>query len=314
MYAILPPEPFQPLQNCIPPHPYQPTRLPATLPMFSLNRVQIVGFQTQPVTLRTTPTGTSVTDLNLLTPYTYKTPSGEMNPGRSFHTITLWGQMAEFASQFIRERSQVYVSGRLQTDSWEDKESGETRSRTKVVAQEFILLEPKSGPLDASHLPPELTTCLNRADIIGNVTRDPEMRTTTAGQSVLTLGIATNMRWKNKVTGEDQERTEFHNVVCWESLAEMVSKHARKGQRVFVTGRVQTRSWLTPKGGKRLTTEIVAEHLSLLGLRMDERLTPLAEELPSAKEVPLRKDDEGGSLPAPELSYEPSVKAEDLPF
>jgi single-strand DNA-binding protein len=281
--------------------------------MLSLNRVQLTGFQTQLLALRTTPTGTSVTNLNLLTPYTYRTSSGEETIGRSFHTVTLWGQLAEFASQFIREGSHIYISGRLQTDSWEDKESKEMRSRTKVVAQELILLEPKSGPIVAAGLPGNLTACLNRADIIGNVTKEPEVRTTVSGQSVLTLGVATNMRWKSKATGESQERTEFHNAVFWGSLTELVSKHVKKGQRVHVTGRVQTRSWQTPQGGKRATTEIVAESISLLGLRMDERLTHLSEELSPITEIAPAKDPSEEPV-SPELSYEPSVKAEDLPF
>jgi single-strand DNA-binding protein len=102
--------------------------------------------------------------------------------------------------------------------------------------------------------------------VIGNVTRDPEMRTTTGGQNVLTLGVATNERWKDRATQEDKERSEFHNVVLWGALAQQVAKSVKKGHRVFVSGRVQTRSWETKEGGKRTTTEIVADAVSLLGV------------------------------------------------
>ncbi len=95
--------------------------------------------------------------------------------------------------------------------------------------------------------------CINRADVIGNVTKDPEIRTTTGGQQVLTLGVATNERWKDRATNQNRERSEFHNVVLWGAVAEQVSRTVKKSNRVFVSGRVQTRSWETKEGSKRDT-------------------------------------------------------------
>ena len=101
--------------------------------MFSYNRVQIIGYQTQPLQLRQTPSGTSVTDLNLVVPYTFKSDSGEMLSGKSFHVVTMWGPMADVAGRFVKVGSQVFVSGRMQTDTWEDEKTGEKRSKTKIM-------------------------------------------------------------------------------------------------------------------------------------------------------------------------------------
>jgi len=138
----------------------------------------------------------------------------------------------------------------------------------------------------------------------------------------LAIGIATNDRWKDKSTGEMKERSEFHNIVVWGALAEEVSRFVKKGNRVFVAGRVQTRSWETQAGGKRTTTEIIAESLSLLGTR-----NALAEESLQADAMPQRAarsaapdtqdfgSDPAPSLPSvPALEYKSEIKVEDLPF
>ena len=287
--------------------------------MFSLNRVSIIGYQTQPVEVRQTPGGASVTDLNLVVPYTFKSESGEMLKGKGFHTITVWGPMADVAGQYVKPGSQVFVSGRLQTDSWEDTQSGEKRSKTKMVALDMILLDPKDGQLQAPGNAPNVCNAVNHAEVIGNVTRDPEMRTTTNGQQVLTLGVATNERWKDKASGETKERTEFHNVVVWGDLAEEVSRSVKKGNRVYVSGRVQTRSWETNTGGKRTTTEIVSDSVCLLGINSSEAKDNISSEgAPATQAAPTESAEQAAEAEAvasvPEISYTSEVKAEDLPF
>lgn len=288
--------------------------------MFSLNRVQLIGYQTQPVQVRQTPSGTSVTDLNLVVPVSFKADSGERLTGKSFHTVTLWGALAEVAGQFIRPGAQLFIAGRLRTDSWDDSETKEKRSKTKVVASELIMLDPKAGQMETPANAAQVLGSCNRADVIGNVTKDPEMRTTTSGQKVLTIGVATNDRWKDKASGEMKEKSEFHNVVVWGELAEQVSQHIRKGNRVFVSGRVQTRSWETQAGAKRYTTEIIAETFSLLGVKntiaeesiqMDD--TPRTASTRS--EEPAFAPDTGSALPdIPDIAYKSEIKVEDLPF
>ena len=92
---------------------------------------------------------------------------------------------------------------------------------------------------------------------------DPESRTTTSGQMVTTIRLATNRVWNNKATGEKQEQTEFHTIVAWGGLADIVSKYLRKGQLAMFEGRLQTRSWQGQDGVKRYRTEVVAENMQL---------------------------------------------------
>jgi single-strand DNA-binding protein len=104
---------------------------------------------------------------------------------------------------------------------------------------------------------------LNRAQVIGNLTRDPELRNTTSGQSVTNFTVATSSQW-NDQSGQKQERTEFHSVVAWGKLAEICAQYLAKGRKVYVDGRLQTREWETQDGQKRQRTEIVAENMILL--------------------------------------------------
>jgi single-strand DNA-binding protein len=102
----------------------------------------------------------------------------------------------------------------------------------------------------------------NRAILVGRVTADPQVRTTPGGQSVVTLGIATNRTWTDKA-GAKQEETEFHNVVVWGRQAEIAGQYLTKGATVLIEGRIQTRSWTDKQGQARKTTEIMCERLQL---------------------------------------------------
>ena len=104
---------------------------------------------------------------------------------------------------------------------------------------------------------------LNKAFLIGRLAADPESRMTPSGQMVVTVRVATNRVWNKKTTGEKQEQVEFHTVVAWGNLAEIVSKYLRKGQLAFFEGRLQTHSWQGQDGVKRYRTEIVAENMQL---------------------------------------------------
>ena len=102
----------------------------------------------------------------------------------------------------------------------------------------------------------------NKAFVLGNVTRDPELRTTPGGQNVCSFGIATNRVWRDQ-SGQRQEQVEFHNIVAWGRLAQICSQYLKKGSLVFIEGRIQTRSWQAQDGQKRFRTEIVAENMQL---------------------------------------------------
>lgn len=107
---------------------------------------------------------------------------------------------------------------------------------------------------------------LNRAQIIGNITRDPEVRQTPSGQSVTSFGVATNFSWKDS-SGQQQTKTEFHNVVAWRRLAEICGQYLRKGSKVYIDGRLQTRDWEGEDGVRRYRTEIIVDNMIMLDRR-----------------------------------------------
>ncbi len=109
-----------------------------------------------------------------------------------------------------------------------------------------------------------MASSLNRAQIIGNLTRDPELRQTGSGQSVTSFGVATNRVWKD-ASGAKQEEVEFHNVVAWGRVAEICAQYLRKGSKVYIEGRLRTRDWEGQDGQKRRTTEIITENMVMLG-------------------------------------------------
>lgn len=101
----------------------------------------------------------------------------------------------------------------------------------------------------------------NDIHIIGNATRDPELRFTPSGQATASFGVAVNRRWQNRQTQEWEEKVSFFDVVCWRELAENVSESVTKGSRVMVSGRLEQRSWETGDGEKRTKVEIVADEV-----------------------------------------------------
>ncbi|MEK7458675.1 MAG: single-stranded DNA-binding protein [Patescibacteria group bacterium] len=105
---------------------------------------------------------------------------------------------------------------------------------------------------------------LNKVLLIGNLTRDPELRFTPQGTAVCTFGLATNRSWTTGEGGERNEQVEYHRVVAWSKLAEICGQLLKKGRKAFVEGRLQTREWTTQEGQKRQVTEIVIENMLLL--------------------------------------------------
>ena len=101
----------------------------------------------------------------------------------------------------------------------------------------------------------------NTVTVVGNITRDPELRFTPNGQPTASFGLAVNRRWQNRQTQEWEEQTSFFDVVCWRELAENTSASLHKGVRVIVTGRLEQRSWETGEGERRSKIEIVADEV-----------------------------------------------------
>ena len=140
----------------------------------------------------------------------------------------------------------------------------------------------------------------NKAFVLGNVTRDPELRKTQSGQTVTTFGLATNRVWKN-TEGVEQRQAEFHNIVAWGRLAEICGQYLKKGSLVFIEGRIATRSWQDQQGQKRYKTEIIAQTMQM-GPKSAGSAAPKTESPPeeiATVEYPPEEDE---------------IKPEEIPF
>jgi len=155
---------------------------------------------------------------------------------------------------------------------------------------------------------------LNKAMVIGNVVRDPEMRTTPTGHNVTSYSIATNRVW-NDTNGQKQERAEFHNIVAWRRLAEISNQYLKKGSKVYIEGRLQTRSWDDPNGVKKYRTEIIAENMIMLDRAGSAPSGgDFNTEQPSMDKTPV-VDVNQASTPKPSSdSSEEEISIEDIPF
>ena len=143
----------------------------------------------------------------------------------------------------------------------------------------------------------------NRVELIGNLTRDPEMRYTPSGAAVVTFSIATNRTFVSD--GEKKEEADFHRCVAWNKLAELCNQLLKKGNRVFVSGRLQNRSWETPEGQTRYMTEIVIEDMILLTSKSGGGSGGEYSSDGTPSDVPSRASDE-----MPKSGYVPKAKTE----
>lgn len=171
---------------------------------------------------------------------------------------------------------------------------------------------------------------LNKVMIIGRLTRDPELRTIPSGQTVATFSVATSRNWKD-AQGQAQSVTEFHNIVAWRKLAEIVGQYLKKGKQVYIEGYLQTRSWDDQAGQKRYRTEIVADNMIMLGSAPNAVAggaagspsfsSPSSSSAPSASgptyvpaEQPAQNRPPSNTPPAPEPNPDEEIRVEDIPF
>jgi single-strand DNA-binding protein len=129
--------------------------------------------------------------------------------------------------------------------------------------------------------PPFFMKSVNTVTLLGNVTRDVELKTIPSGRAVATFGLATNRVWKNP-QGERQSSAEFHNIVCWGRLAEFAAQYIKKGKPLMVSGHLKTGSW-EAEGAKHFRTEIVAEDVVLLGSKEQEAKVEYPEKAAEAE-------------------------------
>ncbi len=286
--------------------------------MYALNRSKFIGYVTEKPELRTIPSGMEVCDVNIRVISKVIKEDGSVFNSTSFHTATFWGGIAKTVGSYTDTGSQIYIEGRLKTDSWQG-DDGKARYKTKIIADDLILLSRRDGDYPAlqSNV---VGTGLNEVELIGNITKDIELRETTSGQSVASTSVATNRKWKNRQTNEFQEETEFHNIVLWGELAKEAAKNVSKGSKVYIKGRLQNRSWETPEGEKRYTTEVIVESISALGheapvaMNADYSSAPASAPVVAKKEEKVQESSVDTAPDLPTISYESDIKPEDLPF
>lgn len=165
---------------------------------------------------------------------------------------------------------------------------------------------------------------LNKVQLIGNLTRDPELRYTPTGAAVCTIGLATNRAWTTE-SGEKKEETEFHRVVAWNKLAELCSQLLTKGRKIYIEGRLRTNTWQGTDGSQRSTTEVIIEDMIILDSRRPvtgEGETPETGEVahasvvaqPAVKPAVKKKADDAQAPKAEVKAASEDINPDDIPF
>lgn len=142
---------------------------------------------------------------------------------------------------------------------------------------------------------------INKVIIVGNLGNDPETKYMPSGSAVTNLSVATSESWKDKQTGEQKDRTEWHKVAMFGRLAEISAEYLRKGSQVYIEGKLRTRKWQDQSGNDRWTTEIIADEMQMLGSRSGGGAPPMSDSGPR-------------SAPPPSRSDEPEDLDDDIPF
>ena len=149
---------------------------------------------------------------------------------------------------------------------------------------------------------------VNKVILIGRLGRDPEVRYTSGGSAVANFSLATDESFKSK-NGEQQQHTEWHNIVAWNKLAEICGEYLTKGKQVYIEGSIRSRQWEDKSGNKRTNYEIIANTMQMLGSRSDADRAASGSGRPAASRAPEDRSDSG-----PEPSPEGEITDDDIPF
>jgi single-strand DNA-binding protein len=230
-----------------------------------LNNVYLIGTLTQAPELRYTPGGLAILELNLAGNDHVIGDDGQPRELAWYHRATVFGAQGESFANQLEAGTPVYVEGRLNYRSWEAPD-GQKRASLDVTASRVEVLgfggrgdEPTVVDARGQH---RLRDALNQVLLIGNLTREAELRYTPSGAAVTRFSLAVNERFRDR-SGNDQERTHYIDVNVWRELAEATSTLA-KGAPVFVIGRLVNDNWTDKDGNKRFTTRIEGSRVEQL--------------------------------------------------
>ncbi len=260
----------------------------------TVNKVFLWGTVDKDPEIISTHTGVPMANLTLATSDRFQDQQGNWQDRTEWHTLVAFKRTAEIVRDYVKKGTKLYIEGKLQTRSWDDEKSGQKRYKTEILVFDLSLL---SGRLDDSEgassqsasqndylaqLPyvqqAEIADDIaqqaeirskrvNRIFLLGNVGKDPEIRSSASGTIVATFGLATSDRFQDQ-QGNWQDRTEWHTLVAFKRTAEIVRDYVKKGSKLYIEGKLQTRSWDDKESGlKRYKTEVVVFDLSLLSGR-----------------------------------------------
>lgn len=228
-----------------------------------MNHVYLVGALARDPELRYTPSGTAVFEATVAGEDTVVGNDGKERTLPWYHRVSMLGKPAEWmGDRNMKAGDPVMVEGTVDYSQWEAPEGGK-RSMVRVRAVRFEGLDrPNAELISDAGGGVRLARGSNEVRLIGNVTRDPELRYTPAGDAVLGLGLAVNENWVDK-NGQRQEKTHWIDATLWRELAEAF-KEIKKGDPVYVTGRLVNEAWTDKDGNKRNTTKVEVRSAELL--------------------------------------------------
>ncbi len=262
----------------------------------ALNKVMLMGIVERKPEVRYTEQGVAVASVQLGTlERGYRLQNGtSVPPRKDLHNIVLWRDLAEYVETHVKSGDRLYVEGKKRQRSYTDQ-SGHRHYVMEVYADSMGMLPVQPASASASQTAGAASSMeadaypmtLNKVMLIGNVGREPEVRHLDNGVSVATFSLATGERGYRQQDGtEVPERTDWHDIVLWRRLAETAERYVHKGDRLFIEGKMRTRSYDDPNNGmKRTITEVFADNMEMLSARATSpsSVTPAATPADTAK-------------------------------
>jgi len=229
-----------------------------------LNRVTLVGTLTQDPEMRYTAGGLAVMELNLAGNDVVTDEQGQTRELAWYHRIKLLGKSAEYWGDTLKAGMALYVEGKLEYRSWEQEGQKKSSLEIRADRMEVVSLEGKRGQVTVTDARGQerLKDGLNHVMLVGNVTRDPELRYTPQGTAVTRLSLAVNEKFTTR-QGGDQEKVHYVEAQAWRELAEFAAE-LKKGDGAFLIGRLVNDSWTAQDGTRRYTTRVELSRLERL--------------------------------------------------
>ncbi len=279
-----------------------------------LNSVYLVGTLTEKPALTYSSGSLAILKLQLAGSDRVIGDDGEMRDLAWYHRVSVLGKQAEYLEEQLDAGTPVFVDGRLNYRSWEDPNSGQKRNALGITANraEVLTLGPRGS--DATMVDARgqhrLKNAINQVTLIGNLTRDPDLRYTASGKAVARLGVAVNEQYRDR-SGQQQESVHFVDIDVWAELAEACAE-LQKGAPVMVMGRFVTDSWTGQDGTQNFRDKVVGTHIEFLtrgpGSGGDRARSAAQSGPPSAQ---TRQQQANPNLDIDEEEFPPE---EDLPF